>query len=96
MSHNTMKPVELVERAIRNSSRPGDTVLDPFRCSGTTLIAAEKSGRVARLIELDPKYVDTIIRRWQDYTGQQSRREADDCLFDHLAAETAAEATVNL
>lgn len=94
--HPTMKPVELVERAIRNSSRPGDTVLDPFGGSGTTLIAAEKSGRVARLIELDPKYVDTIIRRWQDYTGQQARREADDCLFDDLAAETAAEATVNL
>jgi len=94
--HPTMKPVELVERAIRNSSRPGDTVLDPFGGSGTTLIAAEKSGRVARLIELDPKYVDVIVRRWQDYTGQQARREADDCLFDDLAAEAAAEATVNL
>jgi DNA modification methylase len=50
-----MKPVELVERAIRNSSRPGNMVLDPFGGSGTTLIAAEKSGRIARLIELDPK-----------------------------------------
>lgn len=75
--HPTMKPVDLVERAIRNSSRPGDVVLDPFGGSGTTLIAAEKSGRVARLIELDPKYADVIVRRWQDWTGQQATREAD-------------------
>jgi DNA modification methylase len=71
-------PVELVERAIRNSSRPGDVVLDPFGGSGTTLIAAEKSGRVARLIELDPKYVDVIVRRWEDFTGQTAIREAAD------------------
>ena len=75
--HPTMKPVELVERAIRNSSRPGNVVLDPFGGSGTTLIAAEKSGRVARLIELDPKYVDVIVRRWEDFTGKQATREAD-------------------
>ena len=89
--HPTMKPVELVERALRNSSRPGDTVLDAFGGSGTTLIAAEKSGRIARLIELDPKYVDVIVRRWQDYTGQQAHREVDDCLFDDLAAATVAD-----
>ena len=75
--HPTMKPVELVERAIRNSSKPGDVVLDPFGGSGTTLIAAEKSGRTARLMELDPKYVDVIVRRWQDWTGQQATRECD-------------------
>ncbi len=73
-----MKPVELVERAIRNSSRPGNVVLDPFGGSGTTLIAAEKSGRVARLIELDPKYVDVIVRRWEEFTGQTAIREAVD------------------
>ena len=72
--HPTMKPVELVERAIRNSSRPGNVVLDPFGGSGTTLIAAEKSGRIARLIELDPKYVDVIVRRWEEWTGQQADR----------------------
>ena len=72
--HPTMKPVELVERALRNSSRPGNVVLDPFGGSGTTLIAAEKSGRVARLIELDPKYADVIVRRWEDYTGKQATR----------------------
>ena len=88
--HPTMKPVELVERAIRNSSRPGDVVLDPFGGSGTTLIAAEKSGRQARLIELDPKYVDTIVRRWQDYTGAQAAREADGVKFDDLVGTADA------
>ena len=83
--HPTMKPVELVERAIRNSSRPGDVVMDPFGGSGTTLIAAEKSGRQARLIELDPKYVDVIVRRWQDYAGAQAIRESDGVAFDALS-----------
>lgn len=82
--HPTMKPVELVERAIRNSSRPSDVVLDPFGGSGTTLIAAEKSGRQARLIELDPKYVDVIVRRWQEYAGAQAVRESDGVRFDEL------------
>ena len=86
--HPTMKPVELVERAIRNSSRPGNTVLDPFGGSGTTLIAAEKSGRLARLIELDPKYVDVIVRRWQDWTGKQATREADGVAFDQAASDS--------
>ena len=76
--HPTMKPVELVERALRNSSQPGDTVLDPFGGSGTTVIAAEKSGRKARMIELDPKYCDVIVRRWEDFTGQTAIREAAD------------------
>ena len=84
--HPTMKPVELVEKAIRNSSRPGDIVLDPFGGSGTTLIAAEKSGRKSRLIELDPKYVDVIVRRWQEFTGEQAVREADGVLFDTLSS----------
>ena len=52
-------------------------MLDPFGGSGTTLIAAEKSGRIGWLIELDPKYVDVIVRRWQDWTGQDAYREAD-------------------
>ena len=87
--HPTMKPVELVERAIRNSSRPGDVVLDPFGGSGTTLIAAEKSGRVARLIELDPKYADVIVRRWQDWTGKQTTRESDGLAFDQAATSSS-------
>jgi DNA modification methylase len=88
--HPTMKPVELVERAIRNSSRPGNVVLDPFGGSGTTLIAAEKSGRLARLIELDPKYVDVIVRRWQGWTGKQATRESDGALFDDQATSDSS------
>jgi DNA modification methylase len=87
--HPTMKPVELVERAIRNSSRPGDVVLDPFGGSGTTLIAAEKAGRVARLIELDPKYTDVIVRRWQDWTGKQATRAADGLAFDQATSSSS-------
>jgi DNA modification methylase len=66
----TGKPVELVERAVRNSSKMRDIVLDPFGGSGSTLIACEKTGRQARLIELDPRYVDVIVKRWQDFTGK--------------------------
>ena len=88
--HPTMKPVELVERAIRNSCRPGNVVLDPFGGSGTTLIAAEKSGRLARLIELDPKYADVIVRRWQEWTGKQATRESDGALFDDQAASDSS------
>lgn len=70
--HPTMKPVELVEIAIKNSSKRGDTVLDLFGGSGSTLIACEKTARGARLMELDPRYVDVIVRRWQDFTGQRA------------------------
>lgn len=67
--HPTMKPVGLVERAIRNSSKSRDIVLDLFGGSGTTLIAAERTGRRARLMELDPRYVDVIVNRWQEAIG---------------------------
>jgi DNA modification methylase len=80
-----MKPVELVERAIKNSSKSRDIVLDLFGGSGTTLIASEKTGRHARLIELDPKFVDVIIKRWEDYTGQQAVREDDGIKFGELS-----------
>ena len=89
--HPTMKPVELVERAIRNSSRPGNSVMDPFGGSGTTLIAAEKTGRVGRMIELDPKYVDVIVRRWQDWTGKQATRESDGVAFDAQSVSSSSE-----
>lgn len=68
--HPTQKPVELIERAINNSSKGGDNILDLFGGSGSTLIAAEKNGRYGYLMELDPKYCDVIIRRWQNYTGK--------------------------
>ena len=67
-----MKPVELVERAIHNSSKTKDIVLDAFGGSGSTMIACEKTGRRARLIELDPKYVDVIVKRWEDFTGKKA------------------------
>jgi DNA modification methylase len=70
--HPTMKPVALVEKMIRNSARPGAVVLDAFGGSGSTLIAAERLGMNAAVIELDPKFVDVIIRRWQTYTGQRA------------------------
>jgi DNA modification methylase len=82
--HPTMKPVALVERAIRNSSKSRDIVLDPFGGSGTTMIAAEHAGRRARLIELDPKYVDVIVQRWQEATGGQARHAETDQPFGAL------------
>jgi DNA modification methylase len=82
--HPTMKPVELMERAVRNSSKTRDIVLDPFGGSGTTLIACEKSGRRARLIELDPKYVDVIVKRWEQFTGKEAIREIDGLKFSEL------------
>jgi DNA modification methylase len=68
--HPTMKPVALVEHCLLNSSKKGDVVLDCFGGSGTTLIACELRGRKARLVELDPKFADVIIQRWQDFTGR--------------------------
>jgi len=81
-----MKYVELVERAVRNSSKTQDLVLDLFGGSGTTVIACEKIGCQARLMELDPTYVDVIIRRWQDYTCGQAVRE-DGVAFDTADAD---------
>jgi DNA modification methylase len=88
--HPTMKPVELVERAINNSSRRGDVVLDPFGGSGTTLIAAERTGRIARLAELDPKYVDVIVKRWEDFTGGKAVLEGAGRLIAPEQMPTAA------
>lgn len=70
--HPTMKPVALFEYQMLNNTKGGDMVLDSFGGSGTTLIAAEKNGRIARLMELDPKYCDVIVKRWEDFTGQKA------------------------
>ena len=83
--HPTMKPVALVERAIRNSSKPRDTVLDCFGGSGTTMIAAERTGRRAVLLELDPRYADVIVRRWQDLTGKTALLDSDHLPFGEVA-----------
>ncbi|MCL4395455.1 MAG: site-specific DNA-methyltransferase, partial [Chloroflexi bacterium] len=85
--HPTMKPVELVERAVGNSSKGRDTVLDPFGGSGSTLIACEKAGRQARLIELEPKYCDVIICRWQEFIGKEATLDGDGRSFAAIAAE---------
>lgn len=70
--HPTMKPVALFEYQLLNNTKGGDIVLDSFGGSGTTLIAAEKNGRVARIMELDPKYCDVIVKRWEDFTGKKA------------------------
>ncbi len=67
-----MKPVSLIVRAIENSSKMGDVVLDTFDGSGSTLIACEQTSRTAMLSELDPGYVDVIVRRWEEYTGKKA------------------------
>jgi DNA modification methylase len=85
--HPTAKPVELVERALVNSSKAGDIVADLFGGSGSTLIGCERRGRKARLMEIDPKYADCIVRRWQDYTGKQAVLEGDGRTFDEVAEE---------
>jgi DNA modification methylase len=68
--HPTVKPVALVADAIKDCSRRNSLVLDPFAGSGTSLIAAERTGRRARAMEIDPHYVDVAVKRWQDYTGK--------------------------
>ena len=90
--HPTMKPVALVERAIRNSSKSRDIVLDPFGGSGTTMIACENTGRRARLIELDPKYVDVIVTRWQSLTGGVATHAASGQPFTDFSANHAVNA----
>ena len=85
--HPTMKPVALIEQAIQNSSRHGDVVLDAFGGSGSTLIACQKTGREARLVEIDPLYVDVIVRRWQEFTGREAVLEGDGRSFAAVAYE---------
>ena len=70
--HPTQKPVELIEKAINNSSKAGDIVIDCFGGSGSTLIGCEKTNRHSRLMELDPKYCDVIVKRWEDFTGKKA------------------------
>jgi DNA modification methylase len=87
--HPTAKPVELVERALLNSSKSGDVVADLFGGSGCTLIACERRNRKARLMEIDPKYADCICRRFQEYTGKQAVLEGDGGTFDGVSLERA-------
>jgi DNA modification methylase len=82
--HPTVKPTAMVADAIKDCSKRGDIVLDGFGGSGTTLIAAQACGRSARIIELDPQYCDTIVRRYQAYTGKAAVLEANGQTFDSL------------
>ena len=84
-SHPTVKPVSLVADAIRDCSKRGALVLDPFLGSGTTILAAERTGRRAAGIEIDPGYVDTAIRRWQTLTGAKAVLAGEELSFDEVA-----------
>jgi DNA modification methylase len=85
--HPTAKPVDLVMDAMRDCSNAGDIVLDAFLGSGTSLLAAERTGRICRAIELDPLYVDTAVRRWQNLTGHDAVRLSDGKLFREIEAD---------
>ena len=85
--HPTQKPVALSEKALTNSSKTGDIVLDLFGGSGSTMIGAEKIGRHARLMELQPTYCDVIVKRWQEFTGKQATLELDGLTFNQYSKE---------
>jgi DNA modification methylase len=89
LDHPTQKPVELMRRPILNHLRHGELVFDPFLGSGTTLAAAELAERVCCGMELDPKYVDVIVERWQQLTGKQATLEADGRTFEQVKTERA-------
>ena len=86
--HPTMKPVDLIEYQVLNNTKGQDVVLDLFGGGGSTLIACEKTGRHARLMELDPKYVDVIVRRWQEFTGKQATHAATGATFAEVEADS--------
>lgn len=90
--HPTMKPVELIEYQMLNNTKGGDLVLDSFGGSGTTMIAAEKNGRHSRLMELDPKYCDVIVKRWCEFTGKDATLEANGKSFSVLEKGLEADA----
>ena len=88
--HSTQKPVECMRRPILNNSDTGQSIYEPFLGSGTTLIAAESTGRVCYGIEIDPVFVDVVIRRWQAFTGQHALRSSDGVRFDDAADQASA------
>lgn len=87
--HPTVKPCALVADAIKDCSRRNGIVLDPFMGSGTTVIAAERTGRRARGIEIEPRYVDVAIKRWQDYSGKAATLAATGQSFEEVAEQQA-------
>jgi DNA modification methylase len=89
--HPTQKPVELMRRPILNHTKRNGLVYDPFLGSGTTLAAAELTGRACAGLELDPKYVDVVVTRWQSLTKSTARLDGDGRTFDEIARERAVE-----
>src|ERR1700720_868712 len=87
--HGTQKPVECMRRPIENHASPGQAVYEPFSGSGTTIIAAEMTGRVCHAIEIAPAYVDVAVKRWQEFTGQQAVLDGDGRSFDNVAVQRA-------
>jgi DNA modification methylase len=85
--HGTQKPVECMRRPIENNSSPGQAVYEPFSGSGTTIIAAEMTGRVCHAIELDPAYVDVAVIRWQEFTGNEAELAGAGRPFEAVASE---------
>jgi DNA modification methylase len=85
--HGTQKPLELMRRPILNNSRRGSIVYDPFLGSGTTLVAAQDTDRICFGLEIDPKYVDVVVLRWQKLTGKVAVLAADGRTFDQVAAD---------
>jgi DNA modification methylase len=83
---------ELIERALRNSSKAGDCVLDLFGGSGSTMIACERRERLARLMEIDPRYGDVIVQRWQKYTGKSATLDGDGRTFAEISSERKSDA----
>lgn len=88
-SHNSQKPIDCMRRPIENNSSPGQAIYDPFVGSGTTIIAAEMTGRACHAIDVDPAYVDVAIIRWQNFTGEKAILEGDGRTFNAVAAERA-------
>jgi DNA modification methylase len=88
--HSTQKPVECMRRPIENNSSPGQAVYEPFCGSGTTILAAEMTGRACHAIELNPAYVDVAVLRWQAFTGDEARLEGDGRTFAEVQAERGA------
>ena len=91
--HGTQKPVECMRRPMENNSSPGQAVYEPFSGSGTTIIAAEQSGRVCHAIELSPAYVDVAVLRWQAFTGQEAVLESEGTSYTASAAARREEGT---
>jgi DNA modification methylase len=94
--HGTQKPVECMRRPMLNNSDAGQAVYEPFLGSGSTLIAAQTTGRICLAVELDPLYVDIAVRRWQSFTGEQAVRKADGVEFDAASEGTSIDTPSNI